>query len=101
MHDIGTPAVACAVRTSTLHAAIFRAHGARYCMKAQVYECINFMQSDLGALMAEAKAIVFIVDDDESVREALGRLGTHATIPLACHRHNSRAGREPSARRLR
>src|SRR5438477_12541832 len=42
MHDVGTPDVACAcrstgkayqgvcVRTSTLHAAIFRAHGARY-----------------------------------------------------------------------
>jgi len=28
-------------------------------MKAQVYEGINFMQSDLGALVAEAKAIVF------------------------------------------
>ena len=30
--------------------------------------------------MAEAKAIVCIVDDAESVREALGRLGTHATL---------------------
>ena len=47
MHDIGTPDVACAVRTSTLHAAIFRAHSARYCMKAQVYECTNFVESDL------------------------------------------------------
>src|SRR5437763_11267585 len=47
MHDIGTPDVACAVRTSTLHAAIFRAHSARYCMKAQVYECTNLVESDL------------------------------------------------------
>ena len=38
------------------------------------------MQSDLGALMAAAKASVFVVDDAESVREALGRLGTHATL---------------------
>src|SRR5215510_1385336 len=39
--------VACAGRTSPLRALFFCAHGARYCIKAQVHECPNLLWSDL------------------------------------------------------
>ena len=57
MHDIGTPDVACAARTSTLYAAIFRAHGARYCIEAQVHECTNLLWPDLEDLFERDKQL--------------------------------------------